>query len=241
MSISEDCADGPMIFPTIYHRFFTEKGVPVFVFGKHNFAFPIWGHISNCCNCPCTLITFDRHADTHSPFASIRESEGDAEFSSYVERLRDLKRSFAFESAFRVCMELKNDEHIKAAYCCNWINSYHVLCSLDQFECEEYRSLDLDESYFDVHYVSRCEAPNYIKRLSSTLGARNIILDFDLDYFSEPADFSDDLFEPIKTIMDDVGAVTVALEEWHFNQMCSSDFSVEQATRLLFEKLSIRK
>ena len=57
---------------SIYAKSIVVKGIPIYIFDKHNMALPAWGTICNRIGKKVNLISFDTHTDTLPAFNCLK-------------------------------------------------------------------------------------------------------------------------------------------------------------------------
>lgn len=63
-----------------------------------------------------------------------------------------------------------------------------------------------------------------------------LILDFDVDFFHSPSELSTEFFSKIAPLIKRADAITIAREQWHFEDLrTSDDFTHEAAINMLIE------
>lgn len=194
-------------------------GTPIIVFSDHNYALPIWGKYSSKNEAPYHLITFDYHADTHSPLAHFAScSQTFAEYGPdhpAIQKLlkgRKYKREdFCLEDAIHIAEHVRNDEHIQTVDWFGYINSYTVICHLSEYEARCYQEQDIRNynaaTYYNKDCFNRLPVSN-VEKMSS----KPFILDFDLDFFTSPSCFSEAFTERGAILIKKASLITIARE-----------------------------
>lgn len=217
-------------------------GKDIYIFDSHNMALPVWGTYSNRLGTACSLVTFDSHTDTHSPFtAEIVSSSIDHEVSMdhiVVKKIlkgRHYKKDdFNFEDVFKLAVDrLKNDEHILAAVEFDYLDSYTIVCREDDKTTTEYQREDRLRGYAATYYTS---GEQYTVDFSDI--KQPIILDFDLDYFVCKGNFNKKFEKCITPLVNNAIVITIARER-DFFETCKieDDYKNEQAVEELLKMI----
>lgn len=198
------------------------NGISVVIFNDHNFALPIWGKYSNANDISYQLITFDYHADTHSPFANFTAcSNIFAEYGpnhpaiiSLLKNRHYKRRDFCFEDVLKIAEVVKNDEHIQTADWFGYINSYIVVCHLSENDAKCYQETDR-RNYNAATYYTKCSFDTLPIKDIESIANTPFILDFDLDFFVSYKSFSEAFVERISILIKKASLITIALEPNH--------------------------
>lgn len=212
------------------------EGKPIYIFEKHNMAFPAWGTVSSRKNHPYILITFDYHTDTRAPFSKVKAT-GEYDYE-WIKSLKVSHNEFIFQDAFGLAIEMiAHDEQIKTACKYGYLQQYFVICSENEDECISAGNTDQDEGYHAT-YINKFGIDAFLDDFLPKLENSHVIVDFDLDFFNSVSELDKKFFEKIAPILKNADAITIAREKWHFEDLReSSDFSHEKAIELLLEGL----
>ncbi len=207
-------------FSNIY-SILTIKDKLLVIFDSHNMALPVWGAYSNSLCSSCQLITFDSHSDTLTPFTHLLSNCGEHIGKDYskkqcVEAVLQGKsfqmKCFVLSDAIEIASSLRHDEHIKAAVDWHYISRYFVVTSDDNIEYNQ--RLDLNDGY-DCAYLTKNDwfrnAPTFIDDVP-------IVVDFDLDFFTQIRDFEDIKSDTFKRLIQKARLITIAREPVYFNK-----------------------
>lgn len=195
------------------------NNIPVVVFESHNYALPIWGEASNKLHMSLHLVTFDYHADTHAPLARfVSQSNLFAEYGPNHPAIRQLLRgkkykrdSFIFDDVLAITSNVNNDEHIQTAAWFGYIESYTVICHLDEDEARCYQEADR-QNYNVATYYSKNAFQNLPMGEIEKLATQPFILDIDLDYFAYSSCFCAAFVERISVLIKKAKLITIAKE-----------------------------
>jgi hypothetical protein len=234
----------------------TFGNTPVYIFEKHNFAFPIWGEFSARAKRPLTLVSLDSHNDTMPPFRKHYSTDGNGVYNRakcnkfiasklVINNKQAFQTRFILEDACFIANALANDEQIKAAFDFCYINECHIVSR--DVKCR-YEKEDASQGYnISYHFIR--EGENYLPleqvsleqvlcRLTDRLSGKGIILDVDLDFITSKYCFSPISRSYIKLLSQQSIAVTIAREHEYFN-CCRIDetFENEKALELLLSVL----
>lgn len=211
---------------TYDHHVIEEKDI--YIFESHNMALPVWGVVSNKLGAGLHLVTFDSHTDTRNPFSRFMSSNGcpigrDYMLNPYVHKYlancHYRRNDFNFEDAWRISTsEIANDEHIQTAFDWGYLESYTVICSLDNEEAKCFQDEDIAIG-LPACYISR---DSWLLESSYTiahLAHKPIALDFDLDYFRCQNDANDEFWSSIAPLVKQSSVITVAREPMYFNNV----------------------
>lgn len=169
------------------------KGKTLIIFDDHNKALPIWGLLSNSLNSSCQLFTFDSHCDTRLPFTHLLSNNGEQIDKNYQKKYcvakvlynkKFTRNNFCFDDTYLIASKyLKNDEHIKTAFDWGYISNYNIITSDSEYkDCQKN---DTCENYLSHYFHKNLVQENNFKEYDDN----PIILDFDLDFFTNADDF----------------------------------------------------
>lgn len=214
------------ICSTYDHRVIGEKDI--YIFESHNMALPVWGVVSNKLGAGLHLVTFDSHTDTRNPFSRFMSRNGcpirrDYMHNPYVyEYLANshyMRNDFNFEDVWCISInDIANDEHIQTAVDWNYLESYTVICSLDDEGVKRFQDEDVAIG-LPACYISR---NNWLSKSGFTIeqfAHKPIALDFDLDYFRCQNDANDEFWSSIVPLVKQSSVITVARESMYFNNV----------------------
>lgn len=201
------------------------NGTSVVIFTDHNYALPVWGRHSNTNNTSYRLITFDYHADTHSPLAHfVACSETFAEYGPNHPAIKALLKNrhyksndFCFEDVLEIADVVKNDEHIQTADWFGYIDSYVVICHMSENDAQYYQETDR-RNYNDATYYTKGSFNALSLGDVELIANKPFVLDFDLDFFDSPSVFSEAFTERVSTLIKKATLITIAKEPTY----CSS-------------------
>lgn len=213
-------------------------GKPVYIFEKHNMAFPAWGTVASRNNQAYTLITFDHHTDTRPPFARVKAT-GDYDLD-WISGLKLKRKDFVFQDAFQFAIEMvAYDEQIKTACKYGYLDKYCLMCTEDIRECISGAESDKYEGY-DATYLNKEQMDDFIKYAQPNLMNDDLIVDFDVDYFNAEKELERDFFEQMSPLLIQADAITIAKEKWHFEALRKSlSFSHDKALEMLIDGIKV--
>ena len=200
-------------------EFLDFNGISVVIFNDHNFALPIWGKHSNKNDISYQLVTFDYHADTHSPLAhytacsniSADYGPNHPAIKSLLKNRHHKRNDFCFDDVLEIADVVRNDEHIQTADWFGYINSYIVICHMSENDTQYYQETDR-RNYNVATYYTKGNF-NALPLSDVELMTNNpFILDFDLDYFVSPNSFSEAFTERISILIKKASLITIAKE-----------------------------
>lgn len=210
---------------------------PVIVFSDHNMALPVWGTYANKFNKPLRLISLDYHADTHDPFAT-KVGVHDFDYKKFERTVLNNTSwridNFCFEDVYNIaCEYVANDEHILTAYQFDYISDYHLFCALPDDEINGYQRYDQRRG-LSAFYYAKSSIKNMSYEELCKMSEVPFILDFDLDYFTNPQIFDDLFIDKISFLIKKATLITIAREPKYFElEKLDASFENSQALELL--------
>lgn len=205
-------------------------------------ALPVWGTYANILKQSLRLITFDFHADTHDPFAAA-VGPHDFDYKKFEKNILSSTKyridDFSFEDVYKLsCDYVRNDEHILTAYKFEYINEYHIFCSLSDCDLNDYERWDRHR-HIDAFYHEHLCIKNMTDEEIQELCTSPYILDFDLDYFTTPKIFDDLFIRKLTFLIQNAVIITIAKEPHYFNlEKSDPNFQHDEALCLLLDVIN---
>lgn len=199
----------------------------IYLFGKHNFALPIWA-LAKEFEFPPELVTLDTHADTREflniHFRKKHPNASDEEILSLRKKRLfeiDVKN---YESVLKGTLEIANDEHITAAQELGIISTVHSinhsLHDAKEGKIKFYCKLRIPAEDILPHdfkpnkcFVANCLEDEFFEKAGFKVPKSKFILDIDCDYITKEEALFPKNIEVFSNLVRECELLTIAREQ----------------------------
>ena len=225
-------------------RCLTIGGKDIRVVDDHQYVLLIWGNLFQNRKQPMVLVSIDYHPDTNPPFwlwayqkAMAIDPEREAELvEKFQQRMLAALEPLDLDSVEMVMDQMRNDEHINTAMELGYLRDYHMINCMEKHVYSRGSHYLVPENQFgsleDAMFKS-------IELPLEKIGAADLILDIDLDYFLRPENFELDLDQNniFADLVKQAQIITVARSRTYFDFLKTEEFSIESCEEKLIDLL----
>lgn len=219
-------------------------GKEIRVVDDHQYVLLIWGRLFQNRKQPMVLVSIDYHPDTNPPFwlwayqkAMAIDPEREAELvGKFQRRMLATLEPLQLDSVQRVMDQMRNDEHINTAMELGYLSDYHMINCMEKHAYSRGHHYLVPENQFgsleDAMFKS-IELPRV------KIGAADLILDIDLDYFLRPENFELNLDQNsiFADLVRQTQIITVARSKTYFDFLKTDQFTIESCEEKLIALL----
>jgi hypothetical protein len=225
-------------------RCLTIGGKDIRVVDDHQYVLLIWGSLFQNRKQPMVLVSIDYHPDTNPPFwlwayqkAMAIDPDREAELvEKFQQRMLAALEPLHLDSVQMVMDQMRNDEHINTAMELGYLRDYHMINCMEKHVYSRGGHYLVPENQFgsleDAMFKS-------IELPLEKIGAADLILDIDLDYFLRPENFELDLNENriFADLVKQAQIITVARSKTYFDFLKNDQFTIESCEEKLIALL----
>ena len=219
-------------------------GKDIWIVDDHQYVLLIWGNLFQTRKQPMVLVSIDYHPDTNPPFwlwayqkAMAIDPDREAELvGKFQKRMMASLVSLNLNSVRMTMDQMRNDEHINTAMELGYLRDYHMINCMEKHVYSKGSHYLVPESQFgrleDVMFKS-------IELPLEKIGAEEVILDIDLDYFLRPENFELDLDQNsiFADLVKQAQIITVARSKTYFDFLKTDEFTIESCEEKLIDLL----
>ncbi|MEO1816205.1 MAG: UPF0489 family protein [Acetobacterium sp.] len=219
-------------------------GKDIRVVDDHQYVLLIWGSLFQNRKQPMALVSIDYHPDTNPPFwlwayqkAMAIDPDREAELvEKFQQRMLAALDPLHLDSVQMVMDQMRNDEHINTAMELGYLRDYHMINCMEKHVYSRGSHYLVPENQFgsleDVVFKN-------IELPLEKIGAEDLILDIDLDYFLRPENFELDLDQNniFTDLVKQAQIITVARSKTYFDFLKNDEFTIESCEEKLIALL----
>lgn len=220
------------------------RGKEIRVVDDHQYVLLIWGNLFQNRKQPMVLVSIDYHPDTNPPFwlwayqkAMAIDPDREAELvEKFQNRIMATLEPLDLDSVQMAMGQMRNDEHINTAMELGYLSDYHMINCMEKHVYSRGSHYLVPENQFgsleDAMFKS-------IELPLEKIGAADLILDIDLDYFLRPENFELDLDQNniFADLVKQAQIITVARSRTYFDFLKTEEFSIESCEEKLIDLL----
>lgn len=210
------------------------NGKDIWVVDDHQYVLLLWGQLFQFEKNKMVLVSIDYHPDTNPPFwlyayQKAMAIDPDRE-DELVVKFQNKKMATIspqnIESVQMVMGQLRNDEHINTAMALGYLSDYHMINCMEKHDYATGTHYLVPENQFgsleDTMFKN-------IGLPLAMISAQDLILDIDLDYFLERANFDLDLNANtvFPELVKQARIITVARSKTYFDYLRNDNFTIE--------------
>ncbi len=209
-------------------------GKEIWVVDDHQYVLLIWGSLFKVRKQPMVLVSIDFHPDTNPPFwlsayqkAMAIDPDREAELvEKFQNRMLAALEPLNLNSVEMAIGQMRNDEHINTAMELGYLSDYHMINCMEKHVYARGSHYLVPKNQFgsleDAMFKS-------IGLPLDQIGAEELILDIDLDYFLRPENFGLDLNQNriFAELVKQAGIITVARSKTYFDYLKKESWSIE--------------
>ncbi|WP_414733011.1 UPF0489 family protein [Acetobacterium carbinolicum] len=215
-------------------------GKDIFVVDDHHYVLLIWGRLYKTRKHPMVLVSIDYHPDTNPPFwlwayqkAMAIDPDREVELvAKFQQRMMITIEPLNLDSVRKAIGQMRNDEQINTAMALGYLSDYHMI------NCMEKHTYSKGSHYLvpKTQFGSLEDAMfKNIKLPLKKIGAEDLILDIDLDYFLRQENFELDLDQNriFADLVRQAQIITVARSKSYFDFLRTEEFTIKSCEEKL--------